>query len=128
MPLHCGNWRFGGAQERKGSVDNCIIRKRYEQVIFSVADKYKEDDLTHIMYLIYSGRCQYFRYLRYPMNASSSKYLFCARSAQGEKRITNLVDVVRNRILMEQVNSSEKGTTMKGEAHIKVRLRFKQYH
>jgi len=27
VPLHCGNWRFGGAQERKGSVDNCIIRK-----------------------------------------------------------------------------------------------------
>ena len=61
------------------------------------------------------------------MNASSSKYLFCARSAQGKtKRITDVVDVVRNRILMEQVNSSEKGTTMKGEAHIMVR--FKQYH
>ena len=43
-----------------------------------------------------------------------------------KKRITDVVDVVRNRILMEQVNSSEKGTTMKGEAHIMVR--FKQYH
>jgi hypothetical protein len=85
VPLHCGNWHFGGAQERKGSVDNCIIRKKHEQVIFSVTDKSKEDDLTHIMYLIYSGRCQYFRYLRYPMNASSSKYLFCARSAQEKK-------------------------------------------
>ena len=47
---------------------------------------------------------------------------------KGKKRITNLVDVVRNIILMEQVNSSEKGTAMKGEAHIMVRLRFKQYH
>ena len=37
---------------------------------------------------------------------------------KGEKRITNLVDVVRNIILTEQVNSSEKGTAMKGEAHI----------
>jgi hypothetical protein len=61
------------------------LGKKHEQVIFSVTDKSKEDDLTHIMYLIYSGRCQYFRYLRYPMNASSSKYLFCARSAQEKK-------------------------------------------
>jgi hypothetical protein len=27
VPLHFGNWHFGGAQERKGSVDTCIISK-----------------------------------------------------------------------------------------------------
>jgi hypothetical protein len=25
VPLHCGNWHFGGAQERKGSVDKLCI-------------------------------------------------------------------------------------------------------
>ena len=87
MPWHFGNWHFGGAQERKGSVDTCIISKNNEQAIFSVADKTTEYGITHIIYLIYSGCCQYFRYLRYPINASSSKYLFCARSIREKKSI-----------------------------------------
>jgi hypothetical protein len=34
VPLHCGNWHFGGAQERKGNVDTCIISDKHEQAIF----------------------------------------------------------------------------------------------
>jgi hypothetical protein len=65
-------------------------KKKKEQAMFSVADKTTEYGLTHIMYLIYSDRCQYFRYLRYPINASSSKYLFCARSIREKKEHSNL--------------------------------------
>jgi hypothetical protein len=68
VPLHSGNSHFGGAQERKGSVDTCIISNHYEQRYFVTAGTYLQINLnyraTHIMYLMYSGRCQYLRYLR----------------------------------------------------------------
>jgi len=123
VPWHFGNWHFGGAQERKGSVDTCIISKNNEQAIFSVADKTTEYGLTHIMYLIYSDCCQYFWYLRYPINASSSKYLFCARSIREKNR------AFKSSMQYKQIRIAQESLRKKQGAMRRAKMmKFKQYY